>query len=280
MDFKEMMEKEKEERQKQNGKKDKNGFRPNLNWLFLLIFVVLIAMNYMEDGEKQRQIPYSQFEQLVSKDVLLNVTINTDANTAKAEIKPDSVAKVLGKNAVEKGQKAFVQVNVPSVDQASKMLSERQFKGEVKYAKDDGIFSKFLFAFGPIILFVALWIFMLRRMSGGIGGGGVFSVGKSKAQVFDKDNKVNVTFKDVAGLAGAKRGNRGVPEEPKEIYRPRRKDTYRSVARRPSRNRKDFAGKGCRRRGGSSVLLYVGFRLCGDVRRRRSEPCERFVQAG
>ena len=45
---------------------------------------------------------------------------------------------------------------------------------------------------------------MLRRMSGGIGGGGVFSVGKSKAQVFDKDNKVNVTFKDVAGLAGAK----------------------------------------------------------------------------
>ena len=204
MDFKEMMEKEKEAKQKQNGKKDKNGFRPNLNWLFLLIFVVLIAMNYMDDGEKQRQIPYSQFEQLVSRNVLLNVTINTDANTAKAEIKPDSVAKVLGKNAVEKGQKAFVQVNVPSVDQASKMLSERQFKGEVKYAKDDGIFSKFLFAFGPIILFVALWIFMLRRMSGGIGGGGVFSVGKSKAQVFDKDNKVNVTFKDVAGLAGAK----------------------------------------------------------------------------
>ena len=158
MDFKEMMEKEKEAKQKQNGKKDKNGFRPNLNWLFLLIFVVLIAMNYMDDGEKQRQIPYSQFEQLVSRNVLLNVTINTDANTAKAEIKPDSVAKVLGKNAVEKGQKAFVQVNVPSVDQASKMLSERQFKGEVKYAKDDGIFSRFLFAFGPIILFVAFII--------------------------------------------------------------------------------------------------------------------------
>ena len=104
MDFKEMMEKEKEAKQKQNGKKDKNGFRPNLNWLFLLIFVVLIAMNYMDDGEKQRQIPYSQFEQLVSRNVLLNVTINTDANTAKAEIKPDSVAKVLGKNAVEKGR--------------------------------------------------------------------------------------------------------------------------------------------------------------------------------
>ena len=45
MDFKEMMEKEKEERQRKDGKKDKKGFRPNLNWLFLLIFVVLIAMN-------------------------------------------------------------------------------------------------------------------------------------------------------------------------------------------------------------------------------------------
>ncbi|MBP5135939.1 MAG: ATP-dependent zinc metalloprotease FtsH [Paludibacteraceae bacterium] len=198
------MEKEKESKQKASGKNGKKGFRPNLNWLFLLIFVVLIVMNYMEDGEKQRQIPYSQFEQLVARDVLLNVTINTDANTAKAEIKPDSVTKVLGKNAVEKGQKAFVQVNVPSVEQSSKMLAERQFKGEIKYAKDDGLFSKFLFAFGPIVLFIALWVFLLRRMSGGIGGGGVFSVGKSKAQVFDKDNKVNVTFKDVAGLAGAK----------------------------------------------------------------------------
>lgn len=179
--------------------------RPNFNWLFVLIFFVLLALNFVGNDAQQKQIPYSKFELLIERNVVLNVAINTDANTAIGEIVPDSAEIVLGKGSVEKGQKAFVQTNLPSVDEASKMLKDRGFKGEVKYTKDDGWMTKFFFTFGPIILFVALWIWMMRRMGGGLGGGGgVFSVGKSKAQVFDKDNKVNVTFKDVAGLAGAK----------------------------------------------------------------------------
>ena len=179
--------------------------RPNFNWLFVLIFFVLLALNFVGNDAQQKQIPYSKFELLIGRNVVLNVAINTDANTAIGEIVPDSAEIVLGKGSVEKGQKAFVQTNLPSVDEASKMLKDRGFKGEVKYTKDDGWMTKFFFTFGPIILFVALWIWMMRRMGGGLGGGGgVFSVGKSKAQVFDKDNKVNVTFKDVAGLAGAK----------------------------------------------------------------------------
>jgi AFG3 family protein len=58
-----------------------------------------------------------------------------------------------------------------------------------------------------VILFVVIWSFLMRRMGGGSGGGGpgqIFSIGKSKAQLFDKDTKVNVTFKDVAGLEEAK----------------------------------------------------------------------------
>ncbi len=71
---------------------------------------------------------------------------------------------------------------------------------------NDG-FMNILYTFGPILLFVGLWIFMMRKMSGGVGGsggGGVFNVGKSKAQLFDKDNENKNTFKDVAGLAEAK----------------------------------------------------------------------------
>lgn len=60
----------------------------------------------------------------------------------------------------------------------------------------------------PFILLIGLWIFFMRRMSGGSGGGGgagqIFSIGKSKAKLFDKDQKVKTTFKDVAGLEGAK----------------------------------------------------------------------------
>ena len=58
----------------------------------------------------------------------------------------------------------------------------------------------------PIFLFLGLWIFMMRRVSGGSGGPGgqIFNIGKSKATLFEKDTKVNVTFKDVAGLEEAK----------------------------------------------------------------------------
>ena len=66
-------------------------------------------------------------------------------------------------------------------------------------------FSSFIWTFGPILLILAFWFFMMRRMTNRDGGaGGVFSVGKSKAQVFDKDNAMKVTFQDVAGLSEAK----------------------------------------------------------------------------
>jgi cell division protease FtsH len=65
--------------------------------------------------------------------------------------------------------------------------------------------SSLLWSFGPIVLLIVFWFYIMRRMSGGgSGGSSVFSVGKSKAQIFDKDNAIKVTFKDVAGLAEAK----------------------------------------------------------------------------
>jgi ATP-dependent metalloprotease FtsH len=71
---------------------------------------------------------------------------------------------------------------------------------EVNYL--ESIFS-FLF---PIIILVVIWMFVMRRMTGGGGGGGgqIFNIGKSKAQVYEKGKSTNVTFKDVAGLEGAK----------------------------------------------------------------------------
>ncbi|MBP7486711.1 MAG: ATP-dependent zinc metalloprotease FtsH, partial [Parabacteroides sp.] len=77
----------------------------------------------------------------------------------------------------------------------------------VNFEEGDDTFWNFFISFGPIILLVLVWIFLMRRMSGNAGGGGaggVFSVGKAKAQLFDKDNDKKVTFKDVAGLSEAK----------------------------------------------------------------------------
>ena len=100
-----------------------------------------------------------------------------------------------------------VLVNIPSSDFGKILLDWKDrygFKGDIDY-KEDNDFTELLISFAPFLLLVVFWIFLMRRMSGGGGGSsGVFNVGKSKAQLFDKENGVNVTFKDVAGLSEAK----------------------------------------------------------------------------
>jgi cell division protease FtsH len=102
-----------------------------------------------------------------------------------------------------------VSAQIPSADKFDdyvKAWSEQGvFTGEVKYVEGGNDLSMILYTFGPIVLLVALWFFLLRRMGGAGGaGGGIFNVGKSKARLFDKDNDSKVTFQDVAGLAEAK----------------------------------------------------------------------------
>lgn len=76
----------------------------------------------------------------------------------------------------------------------------------VEYKTEKNVFGDlFLTYLLPVLLLIGLWVFLMRRMGGGSGGGGqIFSIGKSKAQLFDKENLVKVTFKDVAGLDEAK----------------------------------------------------------------------------
>ena len=65
-------------------------------------------------------------------------------------------------------------------------------------------FTDLLWQFGPLALLIFFWIFLMRRMNGGGAGGGVFNIGKSKAKMYEKANEMGITFKDVAGQAGAK----------------------------------------------------------------------------
>lgn len=76
----------------------------------------------------------------------------------------------------------------------------------VKYETRENVWGDMLSWIFPIIIMIAIWMFIMRRMSGGGGGPGgqIFNIGKSRATLFDQNNNVNVTFKDVAGLEGAK----------------------------------------------------------------------------
>lgn len=83
---------------------------------------------------------------------------------------------------------------------------KKNYEIEVRYDTTSEFWGGILITFAPFILLIVFWVWMMRRMQGGGAGGGsgVFSVGKSKAQLFDKDSSQKVTFKDVAGLSEAK----------------------------------------------------------------------------
>ena len=103
-----------------------------------------------------------------------------------------------------------VYVKIPSADKFSdfydKVVAEKQISAQVSFKEGDDTLWNLIVSIGPFVIIILLWLFFMRRMAGGAAGGpgGVFNVGKSKAQLFDKNSHVKVTFKDVAGLVEAK----------------------------------------------------------------------------
>lgn len=180
----------------------------SIYWMYAIIAVVLLGIYYAQGGSMGKEVSWTEFESYALNGGVKSIAV--EGNSLEAELTDSLARAVFGKEmAAQKGAKAKVQTNIPSRDKLDEKVdqwrTQGKFKGSVEYVKESSGFSSFLFTFGPIILLVALWYFILKRMSGGpAGGGGVFSVGKSKAKLFDKDNNTNVTFKDVAGLQEAK----------------------------------------------------------------------------
>ena len=198
--------------------KDKKPLKPfrtfvlsfSMYWMYAIIIMFLIGMLYLDDDDVSKDVPFSQFEQIVEQKGITKIVIFTDKKEAEAVLTDDAASKLFHKNQFTpgKGVEAKVVTDIPSADKLDNKIdawrAEGKFNGEVKYEKSSG-WSNLLWAFGPMVLFIAFWIFMMRRMSGGGGGGNsVFNVGKSKAQIFDKNNANKVTFDDVAGLSEAK----------------------------------------------------------------------------
>ncbi len=179
-------------------------------WMYAIVLIFLLGMYYLDDNTITKEVDYSQFTAYAEQGGIKNLVVYGDAREAKAEIS-DSLASVLFKNTEYKpgsSIKPEITTTIPSTSKFDDMVDSWRvkgyFNGSVKYEKSSQ-FNSLLWAFGPIILMIAVWLFIMRRMSGGgSGGAGVFSVGKSKAALFDKNNSVKVTFKDVAGQAEAK----------------------------------------------------------------------------
>ena len=187
----------------------------NMNWIYTIVIVLLAVLIFSDGGDMllggpsaTQNATYTKFKMYVQKGYAHSVVVNKDKGTLRMYVKPEKMRDVFGKSAQQLGQNPFVSVTYGSAEALDNYLATAQQQNKImdySYEKDtsSGLTTIF-YTFGPIIFFVILWVFMMRRMGGGGGGGGVFSVGKSKAQMYEKGNDLGITFKDVAGQAGAK----------------------------------------------------------------------------
>ncbi|WP_300725158.1 ATP-dependent zinc metalloprotease FtsH [uncultured Bacteroides sp.] len=196
---------------KNNNNKPKiNVPRPNLTWLYILIALVF-GFLYFTGGESSasKEVNYTEFKDMVSKGYASKI-IAYDDNTVEMYIKPEHIVDVFKKDAGKVGRSPYLTIKIGSMESFDKFMEQEQenghFTGSISYDKKSNYFSMIFWNIAPFLVLIGLWFFIMRRMSGGGGAGGagnVFSVGKSKAQLFEKGAN-RVTFKDVAGQAAAK----------------------------------------------------------------------------
>lgn len=181
--------------------------RFNLNWLYIVIIGLLGYMLYQGDSEgsgQNKMIDYSVFKEYVQKGYTADITVDKTEGMARMIVQGQHVRDVFKTGTKNTGAKPTCTTKYPSVDRLQEFLETSGYKGKVRYEESSNFFISLLGSLLPLIILVAIWMFFMRRMSGG-GQSGIFSVGKSKAKLFEKTNGApQVTFKDVAGQEGAK----------------------------------------------------------------------------
>jgi cell division protease FtsH len=194
--------------QKPTGKMPKFSF----SWIYGLIILILIGSYFLNDTVQSKDVPFSTFQEYVKGGMIEKIDVFSAKNAVQAIVVKDSIKKVFGDKYKDYEKDRIINVRIPSVEDFSKFIQlakdQYAFKGVVEYQESKNYMDLFLYSVFPILLLIGFMIFMNRRMTGQMGGGsggGIFNVGKSKAQLFDKGDGTNkITFKDVAGLAEAK----------------------------------------------------------------------------
>lgn len=186
----------------------------NMNWVYLIILIVLGILfftNNSTDNSASAEASYRNFKSYVMNGWAEKVVANKDESKLRMYVKAEHIRDVFGQSAKSVGNHPYVTVEFGSVDQLEQFMDSSQkagkFNGDFSYdnAKGNDILN-IIINLAPILFFVFIFLYFMRRMGGGGAGGagGVFSVGKSKAKMYEKGPDMNITFKDVAGQVGAK----------------------------------------------------------------------------
>ena len=190
----------------------------NMNWVYLIVIAAL-AFFYLTNGsseiQKQKeastgQASYSEFKNFVNNGYAERIVANKSTETLKMYVKPDSIQAVFHKTTAQTGTEPYLAVEYGSNAKVEEFVDSARargfFKGKFDYEHEssNGILNFIISSLLPIFFLVFLWMIFMRRMGGGGMGAGIFNVGKSKAKMYEKGGELGITFKDVAGQAGAK----------------------------------------------------------------------------
>jgi ATP-dependent metallopeptidase hflB len=189
--------------------------RFNMNWLYTIILIALIALFFSGGGDAlggsaAKEATYTEFKQYVDKGYVLSVVANKTESTLKIFINPKYTRDVYKMSAQSVGPNPYVKVQFGSIDEvdryANEMVKEKKIRSFSYDNQKSNDFWNLVMSVAPLLLFFLFIYWMSGRMGSGMSnmGGGIFNVGKSKAKMYEKGNSLGITFKDVAGQEGAK----------------------------------------------------------------------------
>ena len=188
-------------------------FKFSIFWMYALIILFLVGMYVLnkEGNTIDKDVTLQEFTKYATVDHGVTNIIISDDNTVVGVLTDSLAAKIFDKQYTQnKNNITAARIHtdcnyVSMTDMVTQWSKEGIYTGKYETEQESSL-SKILWSIGPLLLLVVFWIFIMRRMGGGGAGGGagIFNVGKSKAQIFDKNNSVKVNFNDVAGLAEAK----------------------------------------------------------------------------
>ena len=203
----------------------KNSKKPDLKkpkfnsyWIYAAIIVVFIGLNLFGGGSwsQLNKTTQGEFETFlrdgdVEKVEIVNRKIAKVYLNSEAKTKEIHRNKNKGSGFLSNGKEASYQFEFGDLQNFENSLnlikSNNDLATTVVYETDNNVMSEILISLLPFVVIIGIWIFIMRRMSGGTGGGAggqLFNIGKSKAKLFDQKTDVKTSFKDVAGLEGAK----------------------------------------------------------------------------
>ncbi len=188
----------------------------NFYWIYAVIGLGLIALQLINFGGNSSNITENEFKEMVLNNYVEEVVVISNRKEVRVTLTQKATELDQFKKKIKTPLLASAQNRGPhftfkyfSEDGFYADLKEYSTTNNLKYnvTTEEDWFGGLVGLLFPILIIIAIWMFLMKRMSGGAGGGGpgqIFSIGKSKAQLFDKENGTKTTFKDVAGLEGAK----------------------------------------------------------------------------